>query len=230
MTTAQTIVDDAFAAAGLAEDGQSTNPNDAAYALRVLNRMLGKWSNMRLLFPVLTEYSVTLTGLQTYTIGPTGAVTGLRPIKINAATATDAAGVEYPVAVITRAQWDCIAVKNVTGGPPSDVWYEATATDGTVNVYPKASGYTLNLKAQALLASFPTVGTAVTLPDGYEEALVLSLADALCASYSQPTPGDVLRRMAGAVRAIKRTNTEPILNTHELAGYGGSGFIIERGY
>lgn len=231
MTTAQTIIEDAFSVVGLGEDGQTLPSIDAARGLRVLNRMMGRWSQMRLLFPALAQVNVPLTGAQTYTIGPTGAVVALRPIRINSATAVDAGGLELPVGMLTQGHWNGIAIKDLTGGPPCDIWYEPTLTNGTLHVYPKASGYTLRLDCQSLLTSFPTVGTTVSLPDGYEDAMVLCLGDALCSDYGMPTPSDVLRRMAGAMRAIKRANAEPLTTTHELAGIGaGSDYIIERGY
>lgn len=216
-----------MAQANLAETGQDLSAEDAALGLRTLNRLMGKWSNMRLLFPVLAEYSVPMTGAASYTIGPTGGVVGLRPLKVNAATAVDAGGIEYPVSILTREQWDSIAVKAVTGGPPSAIWYSAENTDGRVYVYPLCTAYTLKLDCQALLSSFELV-TDVALPDGYEAALVPCLADELCSSFGINTPGDVLRRAAGAVRAIKRTNAEPLRANHDLAS--GGDFMIERGY
>jgi hypothetical protein len=227
MTTALQLIEDAFAQANLAETGQDLSAEDAALGLRTLNRLMGKWSNLRLFFPVLAEYSVPLTGAASYTIGPTGGVVGLRPLKVNSATATDAGGMEYPVKILTREQWDAISVKSVTGGPPSCIWYSADTTNGRVYAYPISTGYTLKIDCQALLTSFE-LATDVTLPDGYEAAIVPTLADELCSSFGINTPGDVLRRAAGAVRAIKRTNTEPLQSTHDLAT--GSTFIIERGY
>ncbi len=228
MTTALTLITDAMSQAGLTEAGQSLPAEESAYGLRVLNRMMGKWSQMRLLFPVLTEYSVPLTGAASYTIGPTGGVVGARPLKVNHATAIDANGLEYEVLVRNREQWDAIADKSLTGGPPVEIWYAAENTDGRVYVYPKASGYTLKLDAQALLASFPSLATDLELPEGYEAAIVPCLADELCSSYGVQTPADVLRRAAGGVRAIKRINHEPLTVTHELAD--GTAFMIERGY
>jgi hypothetical protein len=230
MTTALTLITDAMAQANLTEAGQSLPAEEAQTGLRALNRLMGKWSQMRLMIPALAQYSVTLTGASSYTIGPTGAVVGLRPIKVLSVTATDANGTDYEVKVRTQDQWDAIAVKDMTGGPPSEVWYQPLLGNGRLWVYPKSNGYTLNVDAQALVASFPSLSTDLTLPDGYEAAIVPTLADELCSSYGVQTPGDVLRRAAGAVRALKRTNSEPIRADHDLADIGRNTFIIERGY
>jgi len=228
MTTALDLITDALFEIGAAEIGQALPSEDSTIGLRKLNQLLQRWSNKRFLFPVLTEFSVTLTGAASYTLGPSGDVVGLRPLKINAASCI-AGGVEYPVTVRTRAEWDAIAVKDVTGGPVSEVWYEAANTNGRVYVYPKASGYTLKLDAQALLTSFADLTTSLDLPEGYESAIVLTLADDLASTYGKRTPDDVLRRGAGARRAIKALNYEPVLATQELAG-SSSDYRIERGY
>lgn len=212
----------------LTESGQTIPAEDASKGLDRLNRILGKWSNMRLLFPTLTEISVTLTGAGSYTIGPTGDVVTSRPIRVNSASTIDANGVEYPVEVYSRELWDSIGVKAVTGAPVSVVYYEAINTNGRIYVYPRANGSTLNLDCQVLITSFPTLTTDLTLPDGYADALVLALADSMAASYGLPVPADIQRRHAAAVRAIKRTNAEPVLSRIDLVD--GQDFMIERGY
>ena len=230
MTTALTLITDAMAQANLTEAGQSLPAEEAQTGLRALNRLMGKWSQMRLLIPALTQYSVPLTGAGSYTIGPTGAVVGLRPIKALSVTATDTAGTEYEVRLRTQDQWDAIALKDITGGPPLEVWYQPLIGNGRLWVYPKSTDYTLQLDALSLLASFPSLTTDLTLPEGYEAAIVPTLADELCSTYGVQTPGDVLRRAAGAVRALKRTNAEPIRADHDLADIGRNSFLIERGY
>ncbi len=212
----------------LTESGQAIPAEDASKGLDRLNRILGKWSNMRLLFPTLTEISVTLTGAGSYTIGPTGDVVASRPIRVNSATTIDANGIEYPVEVYSRALWDSIGQKAVDGGPAWAVYYEAINTNGRIYVYPRANGYTLKLDCQVLLTSFPALTTDLTLPDGYADALVLALADSMAASYGLPVPGDIQRRHAAAVRAIKRTNAEPVLAAVDLVN--AQDFMIERGY
>lgn len=227
MSTALDIITDALTELGVVGAGDTVEPEDAALGLRRLNQVLQTWANSRLTIPALTEISVTLTTAQTYLIGPGGATATTRPVKVNTAKSRDSNGTEHPVYVINAAQWDDLAVKDVTGGPPLYVWYEATSTNGTAHVYPKAPGYTLVLDCQALLTSFASTSTSFTLPDGYEMALYLTLADALAVSYGKQLPPDTRRRMAGAVSAIKRTNTEPLLLrvTDE-----GQEYQIERGF
>jgi hypothetical protein len=228
MTTALDLITDALVEIGVAQAGQALAPEDAELGLRKLNQLLQRWANDRLTLPVITTISVPMTGAASYTIGPTGAVVASRPLSVDAATAVDNGGTEYPVNTLTRALWDCIAVKAVDGGPPSDVWYEAIIGNGRINVYPRSSGYTLKLQCLTLLTSFSVLATAVSLPEGYESAIYLNLADDLASSFGRQLSADSRRRAAGALRAIKRTNAEPLLLTID-AGQT-SEYRIERGY
>lgn len=227
MTTALEIITDALMEIGAHDLGQSVPAEDAAFALRHLNRLAQSWSNTRLMIPVLTEISVPLDGSASYTIGPTGDVVAARPISVDAAIATDGAGTDYDVRVYSRELWDSIPVKASTGGPPDCIWYEATQTNGTVYVYPRCSDYTLKLRAKTNLTTFTLSGT-VTLPEGYESALVYCLAKQLAGAYRQPVTQDLKEKAAGAVSAIKRTNSEPVLMNLGLSS--SELFNIERGY
>jgi hypothetical protein len=228
MTTALELVTDAAVEIGVVATGQTLSAGDSALMLRKLNQRLGTWSNARLMTPTLAEVSVTLNGAQSYTIGPSGAdVTATRPLKVERASATDAGGIEYPVRVLTREEWDAIAFKNVSGGPPDCVWYDAQNTTGRVYVYPKSTGYTLKLDCLSRLATFATLATTCALPDGYENAIVLTLAEDCAGSFSRPITPDLARRARGARAAIKRTNTETLLLEIDPAA---EPYQIERGF
>lgn len=227
MTTALQIITDALSEIGVVGAGDAVEPGDAALGLRKLNQVLQRWANMRLMLPVLAEVSVPMSGAASYTIGPTGAVVAARPVKVSAARAVDA-GVEYPVDVLGQALWDAIGVKDVTG-PVSAVWYQATNTDGTLHVYPKASSGHVKLRCLTVPESF-TLAEAVTLPEGYESALTLTLADDLSGVYGKQATPDLRRRATAAVRTVKRSNTEPLILGVDATLIGSPSFQIERGH
>lgn len=227
MTTAANIISDALAEIGVIGASETPSAEDQSFCLRKLNQVLQRWSNSRLAFPTLTEITLVLNGAQAYTIGPTGGTVAARPISVRAASVVDSNGIEYLLQLIPRDEWDAIAQKDVSGGPPTFLWYEATPTNGTVRVYPKASGYTLRLDCQVLLASFTSASSVLTLPEGYESALTLTLADDIAAAFGKQTSADTRRRCAAAMSAIKTTNTEPAYLSVDL---GSERFSIERGY
>jgi hypothetical protein len=227
MTAAITIISDAMSEVGVLGAAETPSAEDADLCLRKLNQIMQRLSNSRLAFPVLAELSITMTGAQTYTIGPSGGTVASRPIKVNHATATDSGGNEYPVSVLTREEWDAISPKASSGGSPSCIWYQATNTNGTVNVYPQASGYTLLLHCQTLLATFATTASTVTLPDGYESLLTLMLADDIAKPFGTSTAPDTRRRLAAAMTAVRATNAAPV---YLDIGMSGQPYEIARGY
>jgi hypothetical protein len=180
------------------------------------------------LVPYLAELSIPLTGAASYTIGPTGGTVAARPIRVESAKATDAAGTDYELYVYPRDLFDSIAVKDVDGGPPTFIFYDKTLPNGTVYVYPRASGYTLKMDCLTLLTAFAGTSTAFTLPEGYERALYLTLADEAAASFGRTLTPDQRRRQAAAVKSIRRVNAEPLLLS--IDGESDQQFQIERGY
>ena len=226
MSTALDIISDALSELGVIGASETPNSDDAGFCLRKLNQVLQRWSNLRLNIPATSQISVTLNGAASYTIGPTGNVVASRPLKVLSAYAVDSGGIQHDVNVLPVSEWDRIAQKDITGGPPSDVWYEKTSTNGRIYVYPKSSGYTLKLRCQVLLESL-MLNEEVTLPEGYESALTLQLALDIASAFNrQPSP-DTRTKAAAAVRVIKRTNAEPLLLKIDESG---SDYKIERGY
>ncbi len=227
MATVANLIFDALAELGVVGANDEVPPEDQAFCFRRLNQILSSWSNSRLIQPELAEVAFALNGAASYTIGPSGDVVAARPLRVDGAIATDANGVDYPVRVYTREDWDSIAVKNVDGGPPEGVWYESSLTNGRAWVYPRSSGYTLKLDVMAPMAAFSSVSDEVTLPEGYYMALALTLADSVASAYGATTPTDTRRRLAGLMASIRALNAEPM---HLCVWGDGEDFRIERGY
>jgi hypothetical protein len=225
MTRAATIISDALAEIGVIGANDVAEPEHAEFCLRKLNQILERWSNTRLAFPVARHISIALTGAQSYTLGP--ATSTVRPIRIDRAHCVDSAGVRHDVDVITRADWDSIAVRDQFGGPPERVWYDAADTNATVNIYPRASGYTLNLECLTKLASFANTASTLTLPEGYALALTLSLATEVAAAFGTTATADTRRSLAASMAGLYATNAEP---AYLQVGHTGREYRIERGY
>ena len=228
MSTALDIITDALQELGVVDAGGTVAPEDAAFCLKRLNQIIQTWANSFLTFPVLTSISVPMTSSETYTIGPTGNVVAARPVKVTGAVLRDAAGNDSTVDILSAPEWAVIFAKDTTG-PTSGIWYEATDTNGTLHVHPQSSGYTLLLDCQTRLTSFASTSTAVTLPEGYEAALMLALVDSIAGPYTKQVSADQRRRLAGAMSAIKRNNAEPLYVTVDV-GSGNEDYRIKRGY
>jgi hypothetical protein len=207
MATALTILTDALLEIGVLSSGETPDTDQQTDGLRSLNRLMEKLSNARAFAYFADEVSQALTGQASFDIGPTGDVVDLRPIKIESATATYN-GVTYPVEVYSFQQWDAIPDKTTTGTIPQIVYYEGVMPDGVVKVYPICTGSTLKLRILNVVTSFATINTALSMPPGYEEALVKNLAINIAPQYQVTNINPItVKEAKSALAYIERVNT-----------------------
>lgn len=237
MTTANTIIYDALKELNVLAEGDTPTASMANDALRALNRLVQKFSNDQAFawYPNQINEPLTgtidpVTGHQSFTIGPTGDVVTQRPIKIESAV-VDRQGITYPVQVIDFLKWDSIVYKAVTGANTVSVWYEAQEPNGIVHCWPVASGCTLRLRVINVVASFPDLVTDVTLPPGYEEALMKNLAVHIAPQYPAGVLQPLTQQQAkAALKYVNRTNNvipTMAIDNNILTKRGGSlaGFL-----
>jgi len=207
MATALTIITDALLEINAAATGETIPAAEANDALRALNRLMEKWSNARAFAYFADEVSLALTGQASFTVGPTGDVVDLRPISVESATAV-LDNVTYPVSVYNVQQWDSIPDKTTTGTIPQAIYYEGSMPNGTVKVYPVCTGSTIKIRILNVVNSFATLGTTLSMPPGYEEALIKNLAINIAPQYEIKDISPItIREAKSALAYIERTNT-----------------------
>lgn len=225
MATAGSIINDALKEISVLAEDETPSATMSNDALRSLNRLMELWSNSAAFAYVATILSRALTGESSFTIGLTGQLVSARPIAISTAT-VDRDGITYPVRVIDQQLWENISYKAADGANTSLVYYEADLPNGTVNVWPVASGCTLNLSVLTVVTSFADLVTDVSLPPGYEEAFISNLAVNLAPSYGVMPSQLTLQSAKSSLKTIKKTNRiiptmtiDPALTNY---GRGGS--------
>jgi hypothetical protein len=85
MTTALDLITGAMDDAGITGVGQTPLAEDTNKALNRLNAMIAQWSRRRWLVYHLTDIVFTGTGALSYSIGPGGDISVVRPDRIEAA-------------------------------------------------------------------------------------------------------------------------------------------------
>lgn len=211
-TTAGVIIQDALVENGVLADGEVASGDMLDRGLRMVNRLLATLSNDTAWAYYASQETFNLTGQQSFTIGPTGDLVTVRPIKIETAV-VDRNGITYPVKVIDNERYDLLTYKALSGANTQAIYYEATYPNGVVFCYPLATGCTLKMRVLNIVKQFADVSTQIEMPEGYEDAIMLALAVRMAPSYGRQVTPDLRRAAYGAMKAVKNTNTViPTLN------------------
>lgn len=195
---------------GVLATGETLSAQEATDGLATLNRMLDSWSEEKLLVYARVREVFALTpGQSSRTLGTGGNFNTARPQAIAQARLL-VNGLEYPVDILSEAEWAAIADKSVQTEIPTAIYPEGTYPLETVNIYPVPSAAnSLVLYSWKPLSTVATLDTAISLPPGYERALVFNLAVDLAPEYGRPVPDRVDLVAARSLASIKRKNFRP---------------------
>jgi hypothetical protein len=188
--------------------GDPMDPNDAADGLLSLNMMLDAWQAERLFCYALTEQTFAMpAGTSSVTIGPAGNINvSVRPPRIEYAFTRDATNVDRSIDIVPAEVWAGITIKNLGNAYPSALYYVPSYPLGVANLWQlPVAGLTLRLGLWTILTEYADLDVVVSLPPGYEDALVFSLAERACPEYGRSIPKD-LAMLANRARANIQQN------------------------
>lgn len=191
----------------------ATEVGDAAdmqASLSTLNDMLDTWSTERLsiLASVLETFPLT-PGDGIYTIGPGGDFDTTRPVDILEQSYTTINGTDFPLAIITEAQYNGIAVK-ATQGTPTVLFYRPGVTVGTITLWrvpPTGIDSTISVASWKPFTEFADLDTDYAFAPGYKRAMQYNLASELCTVFARPPDPKIEQVARTSRRALKRINT-----------------------
>jgi len=219
---------------GAIAPGDSLTASEAIDGLASVNRMIDSWSNDSLLIfdNIREEFSLT-PGTQSYTIGSGGAFNTVRPLKIEEAlikVETTTPSVEYPVKIMSLSEWSSIFQKGISSNIPTAIYTEGSYPLDVINIYPMPSAACkLVLFSMKQLTSIATLDTSLSLPPGYERALVYNSAIELAPEYGK-TPSELIFNTANESKAaIKRVNYKPGYLRSDAALVAGGRYNIYTG-
>lgn len=225
MATAGSII--AGALRKLSQIGAGEVPTDDEYTdgLEALNALLDAWRNDKLMCYAMREETLPLDGgTAAYTIGPTGDLTTTRPVEIALAYIVDG-GITYAVRLIDEGQYAAIADKATESDWPDRLLFRPTMPDADLIVWPVPNATrTLKMLTRVPFTAFADTTDAVTLPPGWERALVNNLAIEIAPEYEAQVPGSVLKAASESLAGIKRANrfAQPDHSTTELGRLFGA--------
>lgn len=183
---AQGIINRALRDLGGLRAGQTTSTDIYADCFAALNEMLDTaLLDELMVFTIRIDAYPLTAGLQSYTIGPSGAnITAARPTRIEEANIiinTVTPVVRTPLELLNDAQWSAIRVQSIPNALPLKLYYDggfdASSGFATLFLWPgPVASYQLELFTWQQLTSFANQTTAYNFPPGYVQWMRKQLA------------------------------------------------------
>lgn len=209
MTTGAVLMSDAMIQAGILGASDTVTPNDQALVLRRLNRMISSWNNESLMLFALTPDSFTMVTGQANYASSTYLTSG-RPVSIDSIYVR-LSNIDYTVEVIDNQTWNAIPYKPTTG-IPSQCFVDTDFPDTTLRFYPTPyAAFTCFVQARTPLTGSITAVTDVTMPPGYEKAVVDNLAVDISPSFGIDISPMMVQSAKESRAVLKRNNYVPLL-------------------
>lgn len=207
LTSALEVIKGALLRVGVLDPIEAPTAEQTAVSLDALNGLIDTMQTSPLSAIGQVEYVASVTA-GAVTIGPAGQIDVPRPLLIAGAYCR-IAGIDYPVEVVGKQEWDAIDIKALGSTWPDVCCYDDAMPIGTVRFWPVPAGAVeIHLTVAEQLQPFGMAHTSQHLGQGLKRALVLSLALEVCPIFGmQPTP-QLLRDASNAMRVYKRTRAE----------------------
>ena len=203
MSTAQSLINASLRKIGALASGETPSGEESSDAFDTLNRMLESWRLEGMSAFATTEISQAISSAQT-TIGTGGTINTTRPVQIENAFWVDG-DVTFDLDIVTASEFNRLSQPASTG-TPEVLYYDSAYPLATINLYPTPTSGTLKAQVRTPLTAFALLGSTVTLPPGYERALVYSLAVELAPDFGMEASPTVVAIARDAKADIQRNN------------------------
>lgn len=194
---------------GALAPGESLAASEATDGLASFNRMIDSWSTESLLIYARVRESFSLVaGTAAYTMGSGATFSTTRPQVIESVTISRSSVETPPLNLLSLAQWAAIPDKT-TQSTPDSVYASGSYPNETLNFYPTPDAAdSVIIYSQKVLTAI-TLDAAISLPPGYERALVYNGALELAPEYGKQIDAMVLKAAEESKNSIKRANYRP---------------------
>lgn len=228
MATVNQLIGRVLRKIGVYQSGEDISAEDFSDTLEELNSMLATWANDKLLGPSVVRLSKVLTISDgEYTIGAGADIVATRPVRIDRAFVRDSAGNDYSLQQIGRGEYADITTKSEVGRP-SCYYYENAVPLGKIYLFtvPDAA-YTLYLDAWYQFAQYSNPASEVSLPAGYDDAIVYNLCTRIASDFGKTLPPEVVVLAGKTLSKLKEVNS---LDIPIVRVFPRTQFDIQSGY
>ncbi len=223
-STARALITDALMELNVMGGGETLSATDAEFCAGRLNQIIDQWNGQsEAVFAESFDTFTFVPNLQTYTLGPSAADFAMtnRPVRIDGANVilnNVTPDVRTPIAVVDYDWWLAQQVRSITTTYPLVVYYAPDWPNGTLHFWPKpTTAYGLELMTWGSLDQV-TITSNLSMPQGYNRALMLTLAEDVATPYGRPLPPETRRKATEARSIIFGNNTTPVGISTQDAG------------
>lgn len=229
------IINDALIEIGIKAPGDNVDPDVGQWALRKLNYLLDTWSTSKKYvyatifndYVLPTNLPVAADGSSNVTIGPGAGANyyaSQRPVKILSASAiinNTTPPVLAPLNINDNQWWAGVTLPGISSMYPTDLFYNPTFPNGQLFLWPiSTTNFGLRLETWNIILQFTSItdpiggpGATATIPPGYRNALMLSLAESLQPGSEKSNPLLAVNAAAARVAIFGNNNAVPNIST-----------------
>lgn len=220
--TALNLIEDAMIEIGIKAPGDPVDADVGQWAFRKLNDLIDTWQVMR--NKVYSYQFVVYTlvpGVNPILLGPSPAANWKipqRPVRIESAALllNFQTPVDIPINIRDKDWWALNQVKNIQTNVPTDLYPDYTWPDLSLYFWPVSNANNqVRLQFWGVIQQFASINDPVggpsgpgTLPQGYRNALKLTLAELLCPGSKIEVPTTLVSAAAIARAAIEGQNSQ----------------------
>lgn len=236
-STAGDIIKDALYELNALSAGEEIQPDDAAFCLRKLNRILDQFNARSLMIYNVNFNSYTLqANHQPTTIGPGGDWDQtVRPAKIVAANLVfpGSTNVNLPMGIRDDAWWANNRVQGLVSSVPTDLYYSDDFPLGKLYFWPVSSvSYQVQLETWVSFTLLTKLDDQFIYPQGYWEAIVvtlaISLAPAMTGGQASPILMAAYQKAMGVVQGLNSAAPRINLRDSGMTDKGSRGHFDWR--
>lgn len=162
-----------------------------------------------LIYQTVIESFSLVASQQSYTMGVGGNFNTTRPVAIEAAKLINN-GSDLDLALITAEQWAEEQQKSLTATIPSKLYAVGSFPLETLIVWPIPTEVnSLRLFSRKEFTAFVSANDVVSLPPGYESAIVPNLAVMVSSMFGKAPRQDLMMQASDSLALIKKQNMKP---------------------
>lgn len=216
MPTGTDICTTALLRAGVLGVGNPPSADQISRCLILLNDMLALWSSKRWLNYAEIDHKITVTGADSYTIGPAGDVNvTARPDRIEYGfiRLLNSVGlpVDYPLRqIMSREDYSRVSLKTLKT-LTSAFFYDSGFPLGTIYPLPipnNPTQYELHFGTRVILPVLVTPATNISLPPEYTYAMRWNLASEVRSEWRLPPAQDIETKAKDGRDTIRSSNVQ----------------------